>query len=121
MPVMTVYEGDYVLIGENIRVFFDHRVNRDVMAITVDAPKDVTVLRDVLYEDEVSERAAAGDAEAQLLAKKLKKERAKKQREFYAGRARREKQERRMAAGEIKVYNNFGGSDTGSGISEGSR
>jgi len=49
--VTTIFEGDYILIGNNVRVHFDHRVTKDTISISIEAPKDVTVLRGKLYEE----------------------------------------------------------------------
>jgi len=51
MLVTTVLEGDYIVIGNNIRVHFDHRVTKDTLSVAIEAPKDVTVLRGKLYEE----------------------------------------------------------------------
>jgi len=75
MLTLTLREGDYLLLGDDICVHFDHKVGYGTVALTIEAPKDVPVLRGKLYEKNLEERAAAGDEEARKLAAKLKKER----------------------------------------------
>lgn len=50
MLVMSLKEGDYVLIGDNIKVYFEHKVSRDVLDIAISAPKDVLILRGKIHE-----------------------------------------------------------------------
>ena len=104
MLIVTLNEGDYVMIGDSIRVHFDHKNGRDSLALGIEAPRDLTVLRGKLYEEGIAEKAATGDIEAQRLSTKLKAEYKERRRKSYIRRGRRDKQERRMAAGEIKSY-----------------
>jgi len=50
MLVTTLTQGDYILIGDNIRVNFDAKMSKDVLAIAIEAPKNLTILRKKLYE-----------------------------------------------------------------------
>jgi len=97
MLIVTVYEGEYVMIGDNIRVHFDHKNGRDSLALGIEAPKDVQVLRGKLYEDEVARNAANGDEDAKILSAKLQAEHNERRRVSLARRTRLK--ERRTAAG----------------------
>jgi len=105
MLLVTLSEGDYIMIGENIKVHFDHKAGRDTLALGIEAPKEVSILRGKLYEEGIAKMADEGDVEAQKLSRKLKKEYEDRRKKSYIRKARRENQERRMAAGEIKPYN----------------
>ena len=105
MLIVTLHEGDYVMIGDSVRVHFDHKRGRDSLALGIEAPKDLMVLRGKLYEEGVAEKAAKGDLEAKLLSQRLQSEHKERRRRSYIRQGRRQKQERRMAAGEIKPYN----------------
>jgi len=97
MLIVTVYEGEYVMIGDNIRVYYDHKNGRDSLALGIEAPEDVQVLRSRLYEEEIARRAEAGDIAAQQLHTQLKTEHEERRR---ISQARRTKlKERRMAKG----------------------
>ena len=98
-------EGGYLLIGETVTVHFDYKTGRDEIVIAIDAPDDIPVLRSKLYEQSIAEQAAAGDPDALEKHVFLKRERDINRKRAYASRARRDAQERRMAAGEIKRYN----------------
>ncbi|MCL2197571.1 MAG: carbon storage regulator [Defluviitaleaceae bacterium] len=52
MLQLSINEGEYIIIGDDIKVHFDHRVNRDTVDIAVEAPKETTVLRGKLFEKE---------------------------------------------------------------------
>ena len=105
MLLISLREGDYVMLGDNIKVCYDHMKGKDHLVLGFEAPKDVEIVRGKLYEESIAQSAEQGDKEAQELSKKLKKEYAARQRKSGIRRARREEQERRMAAGEIKPYN----------------
>lgn len=73
MLALTLCEGDYLLIGDNIRVHFDHKIGKDTLAISIEAPKDLTILRDKLYEAKMSAKAAKGDTAALAFISNLEK------------------------------------------------
>jgi sRNA-binding carbon storage regulator CsrA len=105
MSQLCFKEGDYVLIGETIKLHFDYKTGRNSLLIAIDAPADIPIHRRRAYEQSVAEQAMLGDDKALLLSAKLSKQSDKARRASYASRARRDEQERRMAAGEIKRYN----------------
>lgn len=51
MLQLSINEGEYIIIGDDIKVHFDHKVNRDMVDIAVEAPKETMVLRGKLYEE----------------------------------------------------------------------
>ena len=71
---LTVREGDYVVIGGNIKVHFDYRRTKGQFAIGIDAPRDVEVIRGEKYEEEIEKRAQEGDRDAAELFAQIKKE-----------------------------------------------
>ena len=50
MLVLDLKEGDYVLIGDEIEVYFEHKIGRDTIDIAIEAPKDMLILRKKLHE-----------------------------------------------------------------------
>jgi sRNA-binding carbon storage regulator CsrA len=52
-------EGDYLMVGDHIRVHFDHKISQGTLAIAVEAPKNMTILRKKLYEQPNRPAAAA--------------------------------------------------------------
>ena len=107
MLVLTVSQGDYLMIGDNIQVHFDGKVDRENISVAIDAPRNITILRGKLFEENIAEMAADGSYEAQLLSEKLKKEHSKRRKQIQMSKSRRDTQENRMAKGEIKPYNNM--------------
>jgi sRNA-binding carbon storage regulator CsrA len=99
---LTLSEGDYMMIGENIRVYYHHNNGKFSLTLGIEAPRDVSVLRGTLYEEGIANKAAAGDKEAmelleQITAEKLDRRRAsgkrKAKRQFHGGRLAREARE----------------------------
>jgi len=80
MLIVTLREGDYIMIGDNIKVQYDHMNGKDHLALAIDAPKDLSILRGKVYEEALEKKAETGDLEAQALSKKLKKEYAARRR-----------------------------------------
>ena len=74
MLVITLREGDYIMIGEDIKIQYDHINGKDHLALGIEAPRDLSILRGKVYEENLEAKAAAGDLEAQQLSKKLRKE-----------------------------------------------
>ena len=60
MIVLNLKKGDYVTIGDNIKVYYEHEVSRD--SIKIDAPRDIKILRAKHYEANMAdkEKAPAG-------------------------------------------------------------
>ena len=58
MITLTLREGEYIKIGEKIKVHFDHKVNQDTLDLAVEAPREVRVLRGKLWEEMQSEKSA---------------------------------------------------------------
>ena len=104
MLLISLREGDYVMIGENVRVSYDHLKGRDHLVLAIEAPKDVNIARGKVYEQAIAEKAQEGCGEALELSRALKKEYADRARKAGIRRSRREEQERRVAAGEIRPY-----------------
>ena len=98
MLVVTLREGDYVMIGDNIKVHYNRPNGKDQLAIGIEAPKEVEIIRGKLYEERVAEKAAEGDKEAQILSKQLKKEYVERRRKANFRQARRDDQKRRSIA-----------------------
>ena len=104
MLYISLREGDYVMIGDNIRVSYDHMNGKDGLVLGFDAPKDVAILRGKLYEEEIERMAESGDADAMALSAKLRAEFEKRRAVYEKRRQARDKQQARIDAGEIKDY-----------------
>ena len=61
MLVLNLKEGDYVMLGDNIKVYFEHKFSRDSLDLLIDAPKDVLIMRDKLYEKSIAGKAVSTD------------------------------------------------------------
>jgi len=96
---LTLIKGDYIMIGDNIRVHYDHNDGQATLALGIEAPRDIKILRGAVYEDGIAEMAAAGDKEAmrhleQLISEKLERRRLsgkrKAKHQFHRGRLAKE-------------------------------
>jgi len=105
MPTFTLKEGDYLLIGDDVRVYFKDRADRDSLQVGIEAPQNQLVLRSKLYVQHLAILAANGDEQAKARYQVVKKGQEKIWRDNIQRRARRDEQERRIAMGEIKSYN----------------
>jgi len=95
MLLLSLQEGDYVMIGDT-RVSFEDIDGTRQIVVGIDAPKNISILRGKLYEENLARLAATGDKQAQALHKKLKKDYATRTRKNAISRMRREEQERRQ-------------------------
>jgi len=57
-------KGEYLLIGDDIKITFQGNNGGSAVSIGVSAPKSVKVTRSALYEKIIDEKAAAGDKNA---------------------------------------------------------
>ena len=88
MLYISLKEGDYIKIGDEITVFYDHLKGKDHLVLGIKAPKDVQILRGKLYEEEIERLAAAGDENAKALSAKLKKDYQKRQKQRHKNAAK---------------------------------
>jgi sRNA-binding carbon storage regulator CsrA len=102
MLYITLREGDYFVIGDNVRVSFERTEGRDVISVGVDAPREVQVQRGQVYERKIAQLAEAGDIQAQQTHRMLVDDYEQRVRKYNARRASRAEHDRRIRAGEIK-------------------
>ena len=97
---LTLTKGEYVMIGDDIRVYYDHNTGKFNVAFGIDAPREIPVVRSQVYEDGIAKQAAEGDREAMLLLEEIMEENAERRRifgkrrnkrQFHGGRLAREK------------------------------
>ena len=50
MLVINMKEGDYIMIGNDIKIHFGYKLNKNTLDLGVEAPRDVKVLRGALAE-----------------------------------------------------------------------
>lgn len=89
MLVVSVKEGEYLMIGDDIRILFIEEMSSNCMRIGINAPKTVPVVRGKPYEKRLLE-----NAEKNL--KRLEEIELKKQDHIIAKQKTKEK--RRIAA-----------------------
>ena len=97
MLLLSLQEGDYVMVGDT-RVSFEDIDGTRQIVVGIEAPKDVSILRGKLYEENLARLASQGDKQAQALHRKLKNEYSERTRKNSLARMRREEQERRITA-----------------------
>jgi sRNA-binding carbon storage regulator CsrA len=97
MLCLTLSEGDYVMIGDSIKVHFNCTKGKEVV-FGVDAPRELKVIRSGLYESRLAKMAEDGNAEAQVLTTRLQEEHEERRQKYSRKpRVRHAKQERSMA------------------------
>jgi sRNA-binding carbon storage regulator CsrA len=102
MLYITLKEGDYFVVGGNVKVTFERTAGQESIFVGVEAPREISVQRGQIYEAEIAKRAEAGDEQARLLSRELEAEGEKRRKRYNARRASRSEHERRIRAGEIR-------------------
>ena len=77
---LTMKDGDYLLIGDDVKISFSKANYRDSLFLSIDAPRSVNIVRGKLYEKIIAGKVAEGDAEAieineQIIAANAERER----------------------------------------------
>jgi carbon storage regulator CsrA len=102
MLYLTLVEGDYAVIGGNVKVVLERIDAKDRVFIGIEAPKDISVMRSQVYERNIAEEAArTGDKALEELSGSLAGQRTERRRKYYQRQESRAEYERQLAAGEI--------------------
>ena len=68
MLSIKLKQGECIVIGDSIRVYYDRSHSKDYISVAVDAPREIPVMRGAVYEEKraklkfpqtMSEEAAA--------------------------------------------------------------
>ncbi|MCL2387049.1 MAG: carbon storage regulator [Defluviitaleaceae bacterium] len=72
---IALQEGEYMTIGDNIKIYCSRVGAKNSLSLSVDAPRDLKILRTRHIESELQILANAGDVEAKEALAKLNEER----------------------------------------------
>ena len=61
MLSLTMNSGEYLLIGQDVRIMFDWGTHKNNMRVSVDAPREVPVVRSKVLKKAVDELAISGN------------------------------------------------------------
>jgi len=61
---VTLKKGDYVMIGDEVKMSYSKNDGKMVVIFGVDAPRSLKITRSKVYEETLSNMAATGDQEA---------------------------------------------------------
>ena len=61
MLSLTMNSGEYLLIGKDVRIMFDWGTHKNNMRVSVDAPRDIPVVRSKVLKRAIDELAVNGD------------------------------------------------------------
>lgn len=64
-------EGEFMTVGENVRIYCTKASSRGSVTLGIDAPKEVQILRTKHIEENLKILAEAGDTQAQASLQKL--------------------------------------------------
>ena len=81
MLSLTMKDGDYFLIGDDIKITFSKSSYRGALSVGIDAPKSMKIVRSGLLEKIAAEKAACGDLEAAKVSERFIKEREQREQE----------------------------------------
>ena len=51
MLSIKLRQGEHIVIGDSIRVYYDRTNSKDYISIAVDAPREIPVMRGAMYEE----------------------------------------------------------------------
>ncbi len=108
MLYITLREGDYFMVGNNVKITYERTAGRDSMYVGIDAPREVKVIRGQVYENEIAKLAETGDKRAIQLQRELLTDYEKRVKKYNARRASRAEHNRRIEAGEIRMPDDWG-------------
>lgn len=57
MLTLTVKEGQYIKIGDNIFVKYSNNVKTNSISLSIEAPKEIPITRSEVYERSLEEKA----------------------------------------------------------------
>ena len=68
---IQMYKGEYMTIGEDIKIHCSKVGKGENITLSIEAPTDMKILRPKHVQDELAELALNGDREAQSVLRKL--------------------------------------------------
>ena len=74
MLSLTMKDGDYFVIGDDIKITFSKSSYRGALSVGIDAPRSMKVVRNKLLEKIADEKAAAGDADGLAMKEQIRKD-----------------------------------------------
>ena len=96
MLCVSIREGEYVMIGDSIKVHFNRTKSKDLI-LGIEAPREINISRSKAYEDGIERMAEEGNQEAQGLSMRLKEEHAERRQRYDSRRTRNAKPGQRVA------------------------
>ena len=54
MLSIKLKQGECIVIGDRIRVYYDRTHSKDYISLAVDAPREVPVMRGAVYEEKLA-------------------------------------------------------------------
>ena len=54
MLSIKLKQGEHIMIGDSIKVYYQRTNSKDYISIAVDAPKEISVMRGAVYEEKQS-------------------------------------------------------------------
>ena len=51
MLSIKLKQGEHIMIGDNIKVYYHRTNSKDYISVAVDAPREIPVKRGVVYEE----------------------------------------------------------------------
>ena len=102
MLTLSLREGDYFMIGDNIKIVYNRSTGKDCVHINVEAPKNLRILRGQLFEAEIADRARSNDKEAQKIRDELLEMHELRDKDYERRRKLRKKYRDKVVSGEIE-------------------
>lgn len=91
MLQLALKQGEYVMVGDNVRICYDRQGIHKQIYLSFDAPKDVRIMRQKIHEEVLVQQAGEDTLEGQILAARFDAQREDRERAALA-RAQRYKE-----------------------------
>ena len=95
MLQLTLNPGEYVVIGDNVKVSYERLSSNRQLVLSFDAPREVQIMRQQIHEEMLIEEAGADSFEGRRLAAQFQEAREERERAAMA-RAERAKERNRI-------------------------
>ena len=100
MLQITMAPGEYVMIGDSIKIYYDRLNSNKQLILSFEAPREIEIMRQRLYEEKLAREIDMNSPEGQQLARELQE--AKEERERAAMLRAEKRRERSRIKKEVR-------------------
>ena len=95
MLQVTVEQGEYIMVGDNVKIYYDRLNSNKQLVLSFDAPREVRVMRQKVHEEKLIEKYGVDSPEGKQLAKEIQSRKEERE-QLVLLRAERRKERKRV-------------------------